>query len=664
MNHLANETSPYLLQHKNNPVDWFPYSNDAFEKAKKENKLVLISIGYSACHWCHVMERECFENKAVAEIMNKYFVNIKVDREERPDVDQIYMEAIQLMNQQGGWPLNCFTLPDGKPFYGGTYFPEKNWVSILNQLATIYQNDPEKLVEYANNLTLKINEGVFFFEPSEKEFSAEILEEGVKNWSRYFDAKNGGTLRAPKFPLPSSILFLFQFSLLSNNNSLLNHVLHSLHKIAQGGIFDQIGGGFSRYSVDEKWKVPHFEKMLYDNAQLIGLYSEAFGFQQNNEFKKVVDKTIQFCFEELYDNTKGFYCALDADSEGIEGKYYVWSIEELKSLLKDNFELATAYFNFNENGFWEGNYIPLRIVDDRTFAKSLDLPLEDLQLKIYKITSILKEAREKRIKPGLDNKVLTSWNALMISGLCKAFQYISNEQYLATAKKTMLVLLKNHMPDDSLLYRTKGNTTSIAGFLDDYALTIEALILLYKTDLNEFWIDKAKQLTDITLDLFYDPAINAFYFNSNNQKDIIARKIDMHDDVIPSSNSVMAHNLHTLSLIYDNSYYLQVSKKLVKKVMNHFTNELSHYSNWGSFLSKFVFPFREVVITGPKTEEIISSLSKTAIPNTLIIGSTKESSLPIYKDRFQKEQTLIFVCKENTCLQPVHTVKEALENLV
>jgi len=390
-NSLIHETSPYLLQHAHNPVKWMPWGDEALEKAKKENKLILISVGYSACHWCHVMEHESFEDETVAKIMNDYFVCIKVDREERPDIDQVYMMAVQLMTGQGGWPLNCFALPDGRPIYGGTYFPKKNWINILLNLVDLQKEQPDKMEDYANQLTqgLKLAE-LIKVNTNETDFKKELIINCYNNWKERFDNVDGGPNKAPKFPLPNNYQFFLRLSTDPSPTlpegervDLLEHINLTLTKMAYGGIYDQIGGGFARYSVDHYWKVPHFEKMLYDNAQLVSLYCEAYAVTKNSLYKNVVYETLEFIERELTAPNGGFYSALDADSEGIEGKYYVWTKEELQNILKDDFNLFADYYNINKLGLWEhDNYILLRNVDDHIIAEEHNISIEELQNKI------------------------------------------------------------------------------------------------------------------------------------------------------------------------------------------------------------------------------------------------------------------------------------------
>lgn len=437
-NELIHETSPYLLQHAHNPVNWVPWSESVFEQAKAENKLVLISVGYSACHWCHVMEHESFEDEEVAALMNKFFINVKVDREERPDVDQVYMTAVQLMTQQGGWPLNCFTTPDGRPIHGGTYFPKDQWMHILRSLQYTFTNEPGKVEEYAKN----VHEGVVASElidaPQKMEdFSETKLTELVQRWSRSFDRQEGGNSRAPKFPLPSNLEFLLDYGIRTDHESVLKHVELTLDKMAMGGIYDQIGGGFARYSVDMLWKVPHFEKMLYDNGQLLNVYSKAYRALKKPLYKRIVDQTIMWLEREMMDGSGAFYSALDADSEGVEGKFYVWKEDELEEVLGADFAWVKDFYEVNQRGYWEEeNYILLRTKSDMEFARSQGWSSEEFEQKIKVVNQQLLDHRSHRIRPGLDDKCLTSWNAMTIKGLCEAYKVFGEEEYLLLALKS------------------------------------------------------------------------------------------------------------------------------------------------------------------------------------------------------------------------------------
>ncbi|MEZ7887255.1 MAG: thioredoxin domain-containing protein [Flavobacteriales bacterium] len=660
-NKLINESSPYLLQHAHNPVEWYPWGDEAFEKAEKENKLVLISIGYSACHWCHVMEHESFEDSLTAEMMNKNFINIKVDREERPDVDQVYMNAVQLMTGSGGWPLNCFALPDGRPVYGGTYFPKDKWQQTLTSLQGLKENDPIKLEEYAKNLTAGIQQSELITRNEDPlETKVEFLAQKVNEWSKYWDRKKGGPNRAPKFPLPNNYQFLLEYAFLSGDQESMDFVSTTLDQMARGGIYDQIGGGFARYSTDELWKAPHFEKMLYDNAQLVSLYSQAFTATQNPRYKKIVQETLAFIKRELTNKNGGFYSALDADSEGEEGKFYVWKKEELKeALTPEEFELAKDFYNVNNKGLWEhGNYILL--MDEN----SDDMLTEDSTLgnKLELIKSKLLARRETRIRPGLDDKILTSWNMLMIEAYLDAYIALEDEQYLNVAEQQMKFIFTNLITEDEGLFHLhKDGKSSINGYLEDYAFTISALLKMYQSTFDESYISQAESLMHYTVKHFLDEESGMFWFKSNKDEQLIAKKQENSDNVIPASNSVMAHNLFILSKLTYNQEFEKTGKQMLSNILPHIEYGQS-YSNWLRLYLYETYPFYEIAATGKNFRALTIELRKTYIPNKLILGAEKKSDLPLLENKFFEEET-IFVCQNKTCQLPVKLVTDALKQI-
>lgn len=660
-NKLINESSPYLLQHAHNPVEWYPWGDEAFEKAEKENKLVLISIGYSACHWCHVMEHESFEDSLTAEMMNKNFINIKVDREERPDVDQVYMNAVQLMTGSGGWPLNCFALPDGRPVYGGTYFPKDKWQQTLTSLQGLKENDPIKLEEYAKNLTAGIQQSELITRNEDPlETKVEFLAQKVNEWSKYWDRKKGGPNRAPKFPLPNNYQFLLEYAFLSGDQESMDFVSTTLDQMSRGGIYDQIGGGFARYSTDELWKAPHFEKMLYDNAQLVSLYSQAFTATQNPRYKKTVQETLAFIKRELTNKNGGFYSALDADSEGEEGKFYVWKKEELKeALTPEEFELAKEFYNVNNKGLWEhGNYILL--MDEN----SDDMLTEDSTLgnKLELIKSKLLARRETRIRPGLDDKILTSWNMLMIEAYLDAYIALEDEQYLKVAEQQMKFIFTNLITEDEGLFHLhKDGKSSINGYLEDYAFTISALLKMYQSTFDESYISQAEALMHYTVQHFLDEESGMFWFKSNKDEQLIAKKQENSDNVIPASNSVMAHNLFLLSKLTYNQEFEKTGKQMLSNILPHIEYGQS-YSNWLRLYLYETYPFYEIAATGKNFRALTIELRKTYIPNKLILGAEKKSDLPLLENKFFEKET-IFVCQNKTCQLPVKLVTDALKQI-
>ena len=670
-NQLASETSPYLLQHAYNPVNWFPWNAETLAKAKKENKLLLISIGYSSCHWCHVMEKESFENEDAAEIMNHHYVNIKVDREERPDIDQIYMNAVQLMTGAGGWPLNCIALPDGRPVWGGTYFKKEEWSSTLHQIGDLYRTKPEKVIEYAEKLTEGIQQsGLVNINKEKVLFTKDYLDETVKKWSIYFDEDLGGFNKAPKFPMPNNYHFLLRYAVQNGDDSLLKYVNTTLTKIALGGIFDQIGGGFTRYAVDTKWHIPHFEKMLYDNGQLVSLYSDAFLITKNELYKETVFETLKFIEREMLDVSGGFYTAIDADSLNDknvleEGAYYVWTKKELETILKNDFELFSDYYNVNAYGFWEhNNYHLIKNSSDEDFCAKNNLSISEFKSKVIEWKSTLLKERSKRKYPRLDDKILTSWNGIMLKGYVDAYRVFEEDHFLNIALKNAQFLEVNMLKEDGTLFRNyKNGQTTINAYLEDYASIIDAFIALYEVTLDEKWLTLSKNLTDTCFDYFFDNTTNMFFFTSNKDEALIARKIETEDNVMPSSNSMMAKNLFKLSRYFDNNYYSKISKQMLSNMTETMKNFGSAYSNWLDLYSDFSESFFEIAISGKNAIEKLKEINKEYIPNKLICGSITESELPLLKNRNVNNKTLIYVCVDKTCNLPVENSDEAINQI-
>lgn len=663
-NALIDETSPYLLQHAHNPVNWVPWSDEAFERAKAENKLVIISIGYSSCHWCHVMERESFEQEDVAALMNEHFINIKVDREERPDVDQVYMDAVQLMtNGRGGWPLNCITLPDGQPVYGGTYFEKKQWLQILTDLQFNYEKSPQKLEEYAAKVTAGVQQSeLITLSTTGTKFNRDEINEMVKNWEKTLDYAEGGSQQTQKFPLPNSYDFLMQYAFQTGDEKIMQQVDLTLEKMALGGIYDQIGGGFSRYSTDENWKVPHFEKMLYDNAQLVSLYAKAYQRTQSATYKKVVYQTIEWLKREMMTKEGSFYSALDADSEGEEGKFYIWTKDELSTILGEDYSFVEKYYNVNKKGLWEGNYILLRQVTNDKFAADSDLSIEALTKKVDKINKLLLTERNKRIKPGLDDKSLTSWNALMTIGLLDAYAAFNDEKFLQMAIKNGKWIIEKQMKKDGHLFHTyKEGKSTIPGFLEDYAFTIAAFTKLYENTFDESYLEKADQLTAFAKLHFFDDQSGMFYFTSD-EGSLIARKMEIYDNVIPSSNSVMANEMYKLGIILDRKEYKEVAKQMLANVIQEFPKYGSSVSNWGILALNLTGIYYEVAITGDRSNTLTKSLQKHYIPNKIVLGATDKSDLALLEGKFLGEP-MIFVCIEGACKLPSNSLKGALKQL-
>lgn len=653
-NQLGNESSPYLLQHAQNPVHWVAWSNEVFERAKSEDKLVLISVGYSACHWCHVMEHECFEDPEVAALMNAHFINVKVDREERPDVDQIYMTAVQLMTQRGGWPLNCFTLPDGRPIYGGTYFPKDQWMHVLKSLAHTYTNDRVKAIDYARQLHEGIQQAELIDAAQEiSGFSAERLHEMVVRWARSFDTFEGGTNKAPKFPLPNNWLFLLRYAQHFDEAKIEKQVRLTLDKMAFGGIYDQVGGGFTRYSVDVLWKVPHFEKMLYDNGQLIGLYAQAFAQYQATHYKDLVYQTFDFLERELLSNDGAYFSALDADSEGEEGKFYCWNPTEIDFLFGADAARVKRYYHIDQGGFWEDDkYIPLRKETDVAFAK-----LEGIELQAWlafkaKMNDTLLSQRSTRVRPGLDHKVIVSWNALAAKGLLEAFRVFGEEAFLLRALRILNWIQEIQWDGQQLLRINTNGQKNIPAFLEDYAHLIEALSLAYQSTGKLEYLEFAKILTEKVANEFQHTKSKMCYFTAADS-DLISRNMELHDNVLPASNSVMAHAFLTMGTYYQNEEWLNSAAQMLQNLYDGMETYGSGYSNWGLLLLRQLNPQKQWhVLNGSMPMEVFKASEQS---NCLL---SYHHSLPL--SQIYTPQA-ISVCEFGICHQPVQTIQEALE---
>lgn len=666
-NELINETSPYLLQHAHNPVNWRAWNEETLEAAKNENKLMIISVGYAACHWCHVMEHESFEDSLVAQVMNANFISVKVDREERPDIDQVYINAVQLMTGSAGWPLNVITLPDGRPVWGGTYFKKEDWINALEQIQTVYKDSPEKLEAYATKLEdgiksmdlITLNTDAVNF----KEIDTKSI---VKDWENSFDTTFGGFKRSPKFMMPSNFSFLLRYAHQEKDSTLLNYVNTTLTKIAFGGIYDHIGGGFSRYSTDLKWHVPHFEKMLYDNAQLVELYCNAYAVTKNPLYKEVVTQTLEFIERDMTNPEGAFYSSLDADStneagELEEGAFYTFSKEELQNTLGNDFELFSDYYNINDFGIWEENrYVLIRKKLDSDFCNEHNISQNELNNFKEKWRSTLLNYRNKRPKTRLDDKSLTSWNALMLRGYLQAYKTFGNDSYLSVAlKNANFISTKQSAKNGQLMHSYKDNQSTINGYLEDYAAVISAYISLYEVTLDTRWIDSAKNHTDYAIEHFYNEASGMFYFTSDEDKSLVSRSTEYRDNVIPASNSIMAKNLAILSHHYDSAEYIDMAKQMLKNVLEEIPQYPGGFSNWLDVLQDFQKPFYEVVIVGDDAKTLLSNWQKSYRPNTLTAGSTIDDDKPLLSRRYIDNETLIYICVNNACKLPVATIEEA-----
>lgn len=661
-NELIHETSPYLLQHAHNPVDWYPWGEKALEKAKKENKLIIVSVGYAACHWCHVMEHESFEDTTVANLMNNYYVSIKVDREERPDVDQVYMDAAQVMTGQGGWPLNVICLPDGRPIYAGTYFPKKNWMEVLQGVLDFYKGDPDKALEQANNVQNGVSQMSLLKVGKPTDLDEKKLAQAAGDWINSMDEKKGGRRGNIKFPIPSSLVALLYYSTEYNDEKGEQAVLTTLDQMAYGGIYDQVGGGFARYSTDPNWLVPHFEKMLYDNAQLLSAYSEAFKRTQNPLYKKVIEETIAFCNRELSEGNGAYYSSLDADSEGEEGKFYVWRKNEVGKLLGPDAKNFEEYFDISSSGNWEFKNV-LRIRKNMaSFCEERNLDRSAFEAEVQNGIQKLFEAREKRIRPGLDDKTLTEWNALMIAGLCDAYETLGEMDYRDDALKTGNFIWSTLWDGEQLYRNYKKGKVSINGFIDDYAATIQAFIKLYQVTFDEEWLERANALTEVSFKNFFDHESGLFRFKSVNDKQLYVNKTPIEDNVIPSGNSTMALNLYALGHYLYNEEYLKQARIMLTSAEPLMLQQAAFFYNWFELYRKLLQEPYEVAIVGDNAEQLRSQLSKEYLPNSLLLGG-EEENLELLKMKLVEGKTMIYICRNKTCQLPVETIEEALEQM-
>lgn len=663
-NELIHESSPYLQQHAHNPVNWLPWGEKARIKALAENKPMLISIGYSACHWCHVMEKESFENEDVAALMNAHFICIKVDREERPDVDQVYMEAVQMMRKQGGWPLNCFTTPDGKPVYGGTYFPKANWIQILQQLSRLWETDAPKFTEYGDQIVSGMHTtGGLPVLDSPKEFSFGTLREAVKNWIPRMDNTYGGPDKAPKFPLPVNYLFLLHYGALSGNNEVLSHVEITLDKLALGGIFDQIGGGFARYSTDIYWKVPHFEKMLYDNAQLLSLFSEGYKYFQKADYLRVVNQISEWLNAEMQNGHGGYYSALDADSEGEEGKYYTFEISDLRE--KGLLESFEKFYFTDQHALWEGKLIAVRKQMLEDVAVDFQMTTAAAKEELDNLNRELAKIQKSRVRPGTDDKTICSWNAMMAEGFLTAYESTGDDEFLLNADRIFNFIEKElyDSENEKLSHSWKNGKSGGVGFLEDYAFLIAAWLKKVEINFDETTLDKARTMANKVLDAFYDAEKGLFYMTSSDQKDLISRPVEMSDNVIPSGNSVMAQNLHKLASFYGNTHFANIADRILQSVEKSMIGYPEGYGHFADLYLRKAMGAPEIVITGSEALQYKKDLKEKYLPNFLWAVSYKGDDLPIFANRFEEDKTQVFVCQNKTCQLPVDTIEKAEDQI-
>jgi uncharacterized protein YyaL (SSP411 family) len=668
-NQLIHETSPYLLQHAHNPVNWYAWGEKALNAAKEQNKPILVSIGYAACHWCHVMERESFENEATAQIMNEHFINIKIDREERPDLDHIYMDAVQVMTGSGGWPLNVFLTPEGKPFYGGTYFPPKraynraSWTETLIGIAEAFRERNEETYAQAENLTRHlVQSNSFGFKKlagTQTLFSKEKTDEIFQNIMKTADTEWGGFGRAPKFPQTSTIQFLLRYYYMNSSKDALGQALLSLDKMIEGGIYDQVGGGFARYSTDTEWLAPHFEKMLYDNALLIAVLSEAYQLTKQKRYKEIIHETMGFVKRELLHNQQGFYSALDADSEGEEGKFYVWSLDEVKEMLGEDAAIFCNYYDITEQGNWEGKNILRVNTPVEKFSATNNIPAEKLEELLKQGKKKILQARSKRIRPMLDDKIILSWNGLMNTACSKAFTATGAEEYreLAIANMEFLLSTFNVNSTNEFSHTWKNGIAKYPAFLDDYAFLIQALIQLQEITSDTRWLTRANEITEFVIDNFSEPGTDFFYYTRVNQADVIMRKREVYDGAVPSGNSVMAYNLYQLSIYLDRKEWKERSINMVTALGQAILTYPTSFGIWSCLLQETASGTMEVVIIGKDHNRLKNELFGYYTPHRVLMTSAVENQqFPLLAGKIPLDKSFIFLCKDFVCQQPVDTI--------
>jgi uncharacterized protein len=677
-NELIHETSPYLLQHAHNPVHWQPWGQAALQLAKNLDKPILLSIGYSACHWCHVMERESFENDATAAIMNKHFINIKIDREERPDIDHIYMDAVQAMTGSGGWPLNVFLTPDVKPFYGGTYFPPEkafnraSWIDVLTSINDAWHNrrgDMEKQAETLIEHLKKSNnygqiKNVVQIDNGKPSFTKEDVVTISQKLLSSADFVEGGFGKAPKFPQTFSINVLLQCAHFLREERALAQAELSLNKMYNGGVYDQLAGGLCRYSTDAEWLAPHFEKMLYDNALFIVALGNAYLLTKKDVYKNAVENVCNFLFAEMKNATGGYYAAIDADSEGVEGKFYVWDKAEIDAILGKDADLFNEYYDVTAYGNWEKKNI-LRILKPlEEVAKQFNISLADAKVTVETSKKILLTERKKRIRPSTDDKILLGWNALLITAFCKGYAVLQDDKYKAAAEDLFEFIEKSFVIEKNSYYHTyKNGEAKYLAFLDDYAYYIEACIHLQEITAKEKYLYRAKELTAHVFENFSDAESNYFFFTSKKQNDVVIRKIELYDGATPSANAIMAKNLHYLSIVFDNKEWLQKSVSMIESLKTILSKHPNSFGIWAAQAINMAVGINEIAIIGINMIPLLKEMLLHYVPNKILQATDVVSEMPLLAEKPIFEKTFLYLCLNSTCKFPYDTTAGVMGNI-
>ncbi len=660
-NALVHESSAYLQQHAHNPVDWFPWNKKAIDQAQKEDKLMVISIGYSSCHWCHVMEKECFEDTTVARAMNASYVSIKVDREERPDIDERYMKAALLMNGSGGWPLNVIALPDGRPVFAGTYFPKSDWLEILAFYSELYQNDPAKLQRQAD----LVESGLFEPTPAPSTSEINVADEAqnIGRWSQFFDRENGGLVGEQKFPNPAFWNTMLHMGYSHSDSMLLNSLSTTLDHLCFGGMYDHVGGGFFRYTVDPQWHIPHFEKMLYDNAQLVSLVAQACEADPREEYRQVVMETLDFIEREMTGANGEFYASLDADSDGKEGAYYTWDEQAFSTVCKQEASVMKRYFHVSRQGSWEGTNVLYCDRSPESFARAGGIDPKAFNAQLKRVKKSLFDARSQRTPPHTETKCITAWNALMLQGYIDAYKAFGEPKYLECALRNAQFLRDKRLEKDGSLWRIKWNEKSgVRGFLEDYANLSLAYLELYQVTFDKQWLTYSEKLLTKASNIFRmkDSPFLAF---SENDLGNLGKGVPVEDGIFPSPNSTIARCYQELgNLLYRPAYIDRANEMLriydQSALQNPFT-----YGSWLKVRRHFSSPSFTVAIVGDNWQSVLKKLQTNYLPQCRFVGATRENGLEILKGKYTPGKTMIYICIDNACLRPVTSVDEALRQI-
>ena len=663
-NNLSLESSAYLLQHAKNPINWQRWDKKLYNTNNTDNKLLVVSIGYSSCHWCHVMEKETFEDSGVASFMNEKFISIKVDREENPEIDNIYMTATQMMTGRGGWPLNVVCLPDGRPVYGGTYHTKEQWLEVLGKIQKVYENDKKQLYGIAEKVEKGIQEvNRFEYTEEEADFKPQLLQNEMKIWTSQWDMINGGEKQNQKFITPTKFNYIQQYQHLNEDPKIKAYFKNTLENIANSGIVDHLEGGFYRYTVDPEWKIPHFEKMLYDNAQLLSLYANAYKEFKTPLFKSTVYKTFDFLQKRMENTEGGYFSAIDADNEQGEGRYYMFNVDEIKKAAGQDLSMILDYYQIELDKPIENSFYHLRKTNDfNTFLKKYSITNDQLVEKQQKWESQFEELKEKREFPLTDKKIITSWNAQMVSGLLNSFEAFGDKQFLNQAQRTFTFLRENLISGAELMHTFQANKAKMEANLEDYAFMIRAALGLYQNTGNVDYLEQADELTENAIKNF-ETTKNPFFTYTKNPV-MFSEIISVNDNVIPSANAIMAENLWTLGHLLEKKEYSAKAKKMLDVMTSYFNEGRgSDYSQWAQLITKEAFSYKEVVIVGPEAQNVNQEIQQNYLPNVLFQISNKPRELPLLKDRFFKKETLIYVCENKVCLRPSETVVDALKQI-